>query len=166
MDSDETISKKRQLEKISCGYLLNLLGGENLYRLLEKDENGKPYIQGSTWSVSFSHSRNMIACIIDKSGSDVGIDIEEMRERIVELSSKFVSEKDITLETGMKHCHLVWGAKEVLYKIYSKKELEFLEHLSVNLKDENKGYIQKGAYISSHSINYAELKNFMLVWSE
>jgi 4'-phosphopantetheinyl transferase EntD len=162
---DHTISKKRFLEKICSAHLLNLLTGENFYNFLTNDANGKPLILNSSYSVSFSHSKNMVACIVDKKGSALGIDIEEIRERILNMKHKFISPNDSSPLEGVEHAHLIWGAKEVLYKIYSKKELDFNTHLRVDYQDDITGYIHKLPHESSHVMDYIILNNFMLVWN-
>lgn len=163
--SNPELGNKRQMEKLSCGYLLNYLTGENYYNFLTNDQNGKPFIINSSFSVSFSHSKNRIACVVDKTGKAVGIDIEEIRERISTLSHKFVSASDISPETGIHHQHLIWGAKEVLYKIYSKKELDFIKHLQIDYQGDIIGHINKNEYFESYVLDYLVLDNFMLVWN-
>lgn len=107
----------------------------------------------------------MVACIVDKTGNSLGIDIEEVRERILNLSHKFISDKDFCPFEGIKKAHFIWGAKEVLYKIHSLKELDFNTHLRIEYQDRILGYINKPPYESVHELDFAELHNFMLVWN-
>lgn len=159
------MSPKRLLEQASSAHLLNTLSGLNVNGYLKKDENGKPFIENSQLSVSFSHSRKMIACLIDFEGGKVGVDIEEQRESIGKIAHKFISEKDRTPYVGIKHQHLIWGGKEVLYKIYSKRELDFIKHLNVDFETDKKGTILKNERIDIYLLDYTEINNFILVWN-
>lgn len=153
------------MEKICSAHLLNVLTGQNFYNSLTNNEFGKPIILNSSYSVSFSHSKNMVACIVDKTGNSLGIDIEEVRERILKLSHKFISDKDLCPFEGVKKAHFIWGAKEVLYKIYSLKELDFNTNLLVEYQDRILGHINKPPHMSTHTLDYTELRDFMLVWN-
>ncbi len=165
VEADTRLSQKRRIEKICASHLLNVLTGENFYNSLTNDENGKPILLNSSYSVSFSHSRDKVACIVDKLGHPVGIDIEEVRNRILNLSHKFISTSDSSPLEGVEHAHLIWGAKEVLYKIYAKKELDFKAHLKIEYQDIIRGFISKNGYRNSFNLNYHFLNNFILVWN-
>lgn len=102
---------------------------------------------------------------MDKLGHPVGIDIEEVRNRILNLSHKFISTSDSSPLEGVEHAHLIWGAKEVLYKIYAKKELDFKAHLKIEYQDIIRGFISKNGYRNSFNLNYHFLNNFILVWN-
>ncbi len=107
----------------------------------------------------------MVACFIDKKGTSVGIDIEQIRERIKMIAPKFVTENDNTDFEDTQHFHIVWGAKEVLYKIYSLKQLDFKDHIHIEFKQNiGKGFISKNEYYSAHFLEYIILNDFMLVW--
>ncbi|MDI1235609.1 MAG: hypothetical protein PSX81_15130 [bacterium] len=168
-------TKKRNLELAVSQILLNHLLGFSAHLNLTKDAYGKPFLNNSNIAISFSHSKQMVACIIDLNGSDVGIDIEIIRERIQYISHKFQSTRDFTILNGILSSHLIWGGKEVLYKIYAKKELDFIDHLSVNFNSEisltnnqfrGEGYgtVDKGHHTSVHHLFYETIGEFMLVW--
>lgn len=159
------ISRKRLLEQSCSAHLLNTLLKQSVHHLLDKDTNGKPFLKERQYSISFSHSKNMVACLIDTEGGPAGIDIEYIRESIKTIAPKFVSEKEGLLDKDYLHFHLVWGVKEVLYKIYSLKELDFLEHLSIDFQSDIIGNISKNAYKASFKLQFEHLDNFILVWN-
>lgn len=155
--------------------LLNHLLGYDAHLNLQKDTYGKPYLDNSEIAVSFSHSKQMVACIIDKNGQAVGIDIEIIRESISGIAHKFYTAKDKAPLEGILATHLVWGGKEVLYKIYAKKELDFIDHLCVQFDSQNVvqeeeitgrgiGEIQKNQYESRHELHFIIIGDFMTVW--
>ena len=96
-----------------------------------KDAFGKPHLIDLPYSISIAHCFPFAAGIISKDQS-TGIDIEQPRHKLLNISHKFLNEKEAQvagsdLETLCKY----WAAKEVLYKIYGRKKLIFKEHLEV-----------------------------------
>lgn len=165
---DQTPNLKRQLEKVATAYLLDFLGGENLHNNLIYNADGKPVILNSEMSVSFSHSKSMIACIIDLDGKPVGIDIEQQRPQILKLAPKFTNQEDclITKDNPILNSHFIWGAKEVLFKIWSKKEVDFKHDLIVCKElDTFLGIIKKFEPQKVFPINYLLINDFVLVYS-
>ena len=159
------LSRKRLLEQSCSAHLLNTLLGRPVHLLLDKDPNGKPILKDENCNVSFSHSKNMVACLIDTDGGEVGVDIEYIRESIIKMAHKFVSPEEGLLTEDYKHFHRIWGAKEVLFKIYSKKELDFLKHLSIDYQDSIIGHINKNSYSASFLIDCEQIDNFILLWN-
>lgn len=168
-------SQKRNRELAVSHILLNHLLGYDAHLNLQKDTYGKPFLDHANIAVSFSHSKQMVACIIDLNGQAVGIDIELIRESISGIAHKFYTPNDTAPLEGILATHLVWGGKEVLYKIYAKKELDFIDHLSVKFDLQNivqehvvagngRGEIQKNEYHSQHSLFFLVLNDFMTVW--
>jgi 4'-phosphopantetheinyl transferase len=168
-------SKKRNLETAVSQILLNHLLGYDAHLNLTKDIYGKPYLDNTEIAVSFSHSKQMVACIIDMSGHAVGIDIEIIRESITSIAHKFQTPNDNAPLEKILSNHLVWGGKEVLYKIYAKKELDFIDHLSVNFDVQNivkepqivgsgTGQIHKNLHQSIHALFFLTIGDFMMVW--
>jgi 4'-phosphopantetheinyl transferase len=163
--SNPLLTYKRNLEIAVSRLLLNYLLGINTKTHLQKDENGKPFLLNHSASISFSHSKNMVACMVNKEGEAIGIDIEQIRDRIKLIAPKFVTSQDNTGYEEIQHSHIVWGAKEVLYKIYSLKQLDFRDHMHVEFKHHNGiGYIHKNDYNSTHQLEFTKVEDFMLVW--
>lgn len=153
------------MEQAVSAHLLNTLANENIHQYLSKDEYGKPFILDSKISVSFSHSRHMVACIIDVDGAAVGVDIEERRESIKTIAHKFVKKEEGFDTQDIDLFHKIWGAKEVLYKIYSKKELDFLNHLTVDIQSIIIGNIHKNNYSATYQMTCEKIDNFILIWN-
>lgn len=154
------------MEKAVSAHLLNQLHGTVIDHLMYKDEFGKPKIKDQLIKLSFSHSQNMIACIIDFEGEEVGIDIEKKRESLSKIAHKFVNETDCAPEKDeLMSLHLIWGVKEVLYKVYGRKKLDFKRDLHVHCKPQFCGQVVKNTVNEIYSIDYQILNNFVLAWS-
>jgi 4'-phosphopantetheinyl transferase len=162
---DGNLSIKRQLENAVCAVLLNELAGPDIHLQLSRDEFGKPFVRDSDYGISFSHSRDMVACVADAEGRSAGIDIELIRESILGLSKKFIKREDSSPFTGFLHCHMIWGAKEVLYKVYAKKELDFICHLTVKFDKNFTGTINKNGISRTYPLDFIMLNNFILIWN-
>ena len=160
-------TEKRKLEYACSALLINYLTGPKTHSKLSKNENGKPILFDSNTEVSFSHSKDFVACLIDIEGNPVGVDIERIRDKIKAIEHKFVSNFDSTSESDIIHQHLIWGAKEVLFKLYSLKSVNFIQDLRVNFKDsKGKGKINKQDYQEEFDLEFMIFeKEFMLVYN-
>lgn len=96
------------------------------------DEKGKPHLKDGK-HISITHSFVFSAIII--SDTEVGIDIEMQRPKILRIAHKFTPIYEYrTLANDdalMRKLTMVWGAKESLYKSFSEKGVSFLQHIFV-----------------------------------
>ena len=102
---------------------------------IENELNGKPILKGTNWHVSVSHSNNWLF-IQTTPLFQPGIDIEPLREKIVRIAPRFLNDTDfINLQDWpqLLGLHLIWGAKEAIYKSYSQKGLDFRKEIFINL---------------------------------
>ncbi|QNJ97257.1 4'-phosphopantetheinyl transferase family protein [Constantimarinum furrinae] len=96
------------------------------------DDNGKPHLTDDK-HISITHSFIFSAIII--SPTEVGIDIEKQRPKILRIAHKFTPiEEYRTLANDdaiMRKLTIVWCAKESLYKSFAEKGVSFLQHIYV-----------------------------------
>ena len=96
------------------------------------DDYGKPHLKDGK-QISITHSFIFSAIII--SDSEVGIDIEKQRHKILKIAHKFTPiEEYRTLaneDAIMRKLTMVWGAKESLYKSFATPGVSFLQHIYV-----------------------------------
>ena len=83
------------------------------------DSNGAPYLKNGK-KISISHTNNFAALVI--SDYNIGIDIQDYREKIISISDKFISayERQIIDVNSVKELTLIWCIKESVFKIYKK----------------------------------------------
>ncbi len=94
---------------------------------VEYDQSGKPFLAGSDYHISVTHSEDLAAVIISRYAR-VGIDIEKIKPRIEKVRDKFLSPEEsafVGKEREMEQLTLTWCAKEALYKLYGKRDLDF-----------------------------------------
>ena len=154
--------------------LKQILGNE---RYIKYAENGSPYIADSNVGISISHSNDFVVLYLNQK-TNIGIDVEQITERAFRLKTKFLSHNELgTLsEKAVESCCLYWSAKEVLYKIYQKKKLDFRTNLAIHKFDfqiDNtiEGVIRTDSFEQKYKLSYLNLKaqnqeSYILTWNE
>ncbi len=135
------------------------------------DEFGKPYLNNSVRHISVSHSGKFSA-LIASNKHFVGIDIEEMQPKIVNLVEKFMNNNELDQISSMhevESLYLVWTSKEAIYKLYGKKDILFKDHINIFPFD-FKGYgtiqgeINTPNFKKQLSINYQVIENYLMAF--
>jgi 4'-phosphopantetheinyl transferase len=124
-------NESRQIEWLSVRALLNSLLRTDS-RIVYNEEH-KPFLHDNSHNISISHSNRLTSVLLSKN-KRVGIDIEFMSHRISRISHKFINSREhITSDKTLEKLHLYihWCAKEALYKICDKKNINFKENLTI-----------------------------------
>lgn len=128
----------RRLEALSTRYLLHVLSGLPERAPCVKDLFGKPYLEGQETRISISHSGPLAAIIL--SPDAVGVDVQQWDPRMERLAPRFCHEEEILFAHGkdsLQMQHVLWGAKEAMYKAHGRKRLDFRDHLLCDRFDWN-----------------------------
>jgi phosphopantetheinyl transferase len=149
--------------------LVEKIGAE--YTGIRKDEQGKPFLKDQKHEISLSHSSPYVAAQIH-SGSPVGIDIEQPKEKLLRVAPRVLSsteEKDAGTDI-IKHC-VYWCAKEAMYKIHGKRGLHFNSQLNLDPFELKKsgnltGYIKATGEPTKVSLGYAVRGDYVLVYTK
>jgi len=138
-----------------------------------KDDHGKPHIVNVQGDISFTHSRNHAAAIYSKTRL-VGIDIQIGTDKIDRIAKKFISESEFEYvnihQNTMDYHHVLWGAKESLYKAYGRRKVEFRDHLKVNPFVYNdrggriSGQVMMHDYEGAFDIYYHKINEYYFVY--
>jgi len=167
LESFRNISRK--VEWLSVRALVkNMLGKDT--RIIYNAEN-KPFVKGYTHNISISHSNNLTAVLLSPD-KRVGIDLEFMTGKISKVADKFINSKEkITSDPELikNHLYLHWCAKETMYKICEKQDVNFRDGLTVHpFKPEEHGFMQGDVYNGtgkeSYELEYLLHDNYALVW--
>ena len=167
LNSFKNISRK--VEWLSVRALVKTMLGKDT-RILYNSEN-KPFVKGNTHTISITHSNNLTAVIIGKD-KRVGIDLEFMSGKISRVADKFMNEKEnVTSDPEMKkyHLYLHWCAKEALYKICDKQDINFRDGLTIEPFDPEEhgfmnGHVVNGSGEEDFELEYLHHDNYALVW--
>lgn len=165
----DTSSSTRRREILTVRRLLNDLTSGKCK--ISYSPTGKPILDDGS-HISISHSKDKVAMIISP-GFQVGIDIEAFRPQIRNLSSKFVSDEERNLwGPGLtdEALHLIWGAKEVLFKLYSKGGVDFKADLFIEPAGKQdvktvSARFRKAAEHFDAEVHFELLDGFMMAWS-
>ena len=160
----------RKLEWLSVRVLLNEMTGRN-FRIIYNG-NRKPFIKGNLYRISISHSRDLTAILLS-SDKHVGIDLEFMSHRINNLAYKFINEEEyITRDKDLRKYHLYihWCAKEALYKVCDKQDINFRDNLRIepfepSEKGEITGWVNNSMRNESFLMRYFSIGNYIVVWT-
>ena len=167
LDSFKNISRK--IEWLSVRALVkNMLGQDT--RILYNSEN-KPFVRGNTHNISITHSNNLTAVIIGKD-KRVGIDLEFMSGKINKVANKFINDRENIIddpELSKFHLYLHWCAKETLYKICDKQDINFRDGLTIlPFEPEEHGFMEgdviNGKGQEHYELEYVLHDNYALVW--
>jgi 4'-phosphopantetheinyl transferase len=134
-------------------------------------ESGKPFLENSNAHISISHTKDFAGIIISDLHA-AGIDLERIHPRIEKIAHKFVSaeeEKFLGGKNNLEKLFVIWGVKEVLFKMHSIGELIFKEHLIIepfefSASGAVSASVSKGAFMKKYSLHYSLLDDLLVTW--
>ncbi|MEM1322890.1 MAG: 4'-phosphopantetheinyl transferase superfamily protein [Bacteroidota bacterium] len=166
------IKGNRRREWLASRWLLHYLSGRELRGACLKDEYGKPYLEGSTYQISMSHSHDMTAVIAGPKA--LGVDIQFLVGKIERIAHKYMRPEEmdsLQAATRLEQLHVYWGAKEALYKAYGRRQLDFKAHIHIQpIADyrpeggQGQGCIIKGDYRADFDLYYEQMGSYILVY--
>ena len=162
------LTAKREIESKGKSYLINYLLDKEVE--IDYDEKGKPFLTNNVKHISISHSHDKLAIIVNEQES-TGIDIELIRDKVLKIKHKFLTESELTdANDNVEKLLIYWAAKETLYKIYGLKEIDFIEHLFVKPFTKHNlgtiiGVINLPNFTESFYLNYQILDDYILVYA-
>lgn len=125
--------KARRREFLAARALLHYMSGRGRRGELVKDAGGKPHLKNSRFHVSISHTGGLAAAAAHP--APCGIDVQRIVPRIHRLAHKFVGpaeEVQLLADHALTQLHLIWSAKEAMYKAFGRRGLDFKKHLFVD----------------------------------
>jgi phosphopantetheinyl transferase len=163
-------SDARKLEFLSVRVLLKALLGVS--GPIVYSEKQKPFLQQSDFRISITHSRKLTAIMLSKS-KKVGIDLEYMSHKISKVAHKFINNDEyITSDEDQKKYHLYihWCAKEALYKLCDKQDINFLENLTIEPFEPCEcgvinGWVDNKFWHDKFELSYFSINNYVVVYS-
>lgn len=162
-------NENRKLEWLSVRKLLAELTNPEIDIIYNKER--KPFLSDKSYNISISHSKNFTSILLSKH-KKVGIDLEYMSHRISKISYKFINNNEkITINPDLLKYHLYihWCAKEALYKICDKQEINFknnitLEPFEPTVCGKVKGFVNTNHINESFDLNFFRLNNYIIAW--
>jgi phosphopantetheinyl transferase len=161
--------EKRNLHWLATRVLLRKMLNTNEYIDCQADENGKPILINHPHHISLSHSYDYAAVMISKT-KKVGIDIEIIKDKIIRVQNKFMSEDELSFieeQNRIEQLYVCWCAKEAVYKLHGKKEISFKDHIRLaEFKYSENGTlhakIEKSDFHEDYTVIFRSLDGYML----
>ncbi len=115
-------NRERKNEFIGVRYLRNKYDSQLEIKYLN---NGKPVVENKSKHISISHSKNHVAFAVAK--HPIGIDIEEIHERILKVRNRFLNENEQKIfdHNSILDLTVAWSAKEALFKLNDDSGIDF-----------------------------------------
>jgi 4'-phosphopantetheinyl transferase len=160
----------RKLEWLSVRVLLNEMTQRDL--TITYNGNRKPYVKENLYNISISHSKDLTAILLSQK-KRVGIDMEFMSHRIGRIAHRFInSDEIITEDTELNkyHMYIHWCAKEALYKICDKQDIQLKENITIEPffpkpKGTLTGWVRNRFWNDLFVLEYIKIDNYVVVWS-
>mgnify|MGYP005608901581 CR=1 FL=1 len=160
---------KRKLHWLSTRCLLRTMVNTDAYIDCRSDNQGKPFLVNFSKHISISHSFDYAAVMISDQ-SEVGIDIERMSPKIVELAPKFLSTHELSFidqTHRVAHLYACWCAKEAIYKLHGKRGLSLLNDIHLKpFSYQERGQIEVELLTNNLSsdfiVSFEEFEGYML----
>lgn len=164
-------AEQRQKEWLATRLLLKeMLGRE---AIIHHHPSGAPYLsEAEKKQISISHTKDFVAIMLTDATQMAGIDIEYRSERVRKVRSRFLNaEEELFIDPAHETEHLLicWCAKETLYKIINRQEVDFCRHLHI----QPFSYAKQGTLIAFDTcsestqhvvLQYRVEKDFVITW--
>ena len=167
--SEENVHSRREAEKKGAQYLLKQLFPEEEIKLLYH-ANGKPYAENKNCGISISHSHHLLAILVDQKSHHTGLDVELIRDKVLKIRSKFLSEKEmehVPEQNVIMHL-MAWCVKETIYKIYAEGMLDFRENIIIEPFQENSEIIMAHCHTDrtcfTKKIKISRMDEYLMAW--
>lgn len=107
-------SPRRQREIIASHLMIKEIFNNKVS--INHNENGVPILNGANGYISISHSATEIVIAFNPNHR-IGIDIENWRQQLINVKSRFLSQHEIEIYDSPRLLLQAWTIKEALYKV-------------------------------------------------
>jgi 4'-phosphopantetheinyl transferase len=160
---------KRHLHWLGTRVLLRKMLLTDEYIDCKVDEHGKPYLVTLPYHISLSHSFDYAAVMISKK-RPVGIDIEQIKEKVERIASRFLSQGELAFignEHRIQHLYACWCVKESVYKCHGQKEVSFIDDILIKQFDFTEhgnvnAILTKGNTKIDYTVGYLQYEDYMI----
>ena len=97
--------------------------------VIDYNEVGAPVVNTPNTHISVAHGAQSVAVAI--ANEPVGVDIESLDRNYERIKSRFMSPAEEALSDIEEWPAMVWTAKEAIYKLYGKREVDLTEDIHI-----------------------------------
>jgi phosphopantetheinyl transferase len=138
---------ERRQQWLSVRWLLHKMSGRVVRAKIDKSNDGQPRLSDSKYSISLSHSHQYVAAAA--APFPIGVDIQIKTNRMKRILKKFATERELEAcheKNDLNLAHLIWSAKECMFKAYAKGCVDFSEDLKIEHPEEIKCSEAQGSF--------------------
>lgn len=132
----------KQLQHLAGRYLLKEMYPDFPYELIRIADTRKPFLENEAYHFSISHCGDYAAVMVS-STLRVGVDVELVTKKVEKIKHKFLSPRELAMIAAIENASeqmlrdnlltAAWSIKEALYKWYGDGEIDFIQHLHIDL---------------------------------
>ncbi len=151
---------QRRKQNIAARLILNALSKKKTE--LSYSKFGSPKCKEFNY-ISVSHSKDY--CIVAVSQENIGVDIQNIKPNINQLSDKFLNESEIKNNNSIIELHFTWCAKEAIYKTLSNKPCSFKKNININSSKnaiKTIGYYKNKQELIKYNIEYEKICDYFI----
>lgn len=97
--------------------------------MIDYNEVGAPVVDAPNTYISVAHGGEMVAVAI--ANERVGVDIESLDRNFDRILSRYMTAAEIALTASEDWAARVWAAKEAIYKLYGRREVDLTEDIRI-----------------------------------
>jgi 4'-phosphopantetheinyl transferase len=102
--------------------------------------------------------------------SPVGIDIEQVKEKVERIASRFLQPKELAFisnEYKIQQLYACWCVKEAVYKCHGQKEVSFMDDILIKpftfaVQGEADAILHKGDINIDYTAGYLQYEDYMI----
>lgn len=166
---EEKKTDRRKQEWLACRALLQQMTGSP--PIIRYDINRKPRIQDSSQQLSMSHSGEYASVYLHKTNA-VGVDIQQVKPSISKGADYFLNDDEkprVDLDNNLL-LHLIWSAKESVFKYAGDTDLDLKKHIITNSFNSNQNgtievSILKGNMTENILVQFETFEDYVLTWT-
>ncbi|MCG2610897.1 4'-phosphopantetheinyl transferase superfamily protein [Flavobacterium sp. SM15] len=158
-------SKSHQKGFLSVRMLLQHCGYSDFD--LYYDQLGKPHLKDGT-HISISHSFDFSAIVLSE--KNIGLDIEQVKEKVLRIAPRFMNVshlEHLTEADQTKKATVIWGIKEAIFKLKNEIGISFPDHIFEDeflLTDKKcNAQLRFNNTVEHYKVCFEEIENYMLV---
>ena len=130
MEQSNFKSELKQKQWLAARCLIGSMNDE--IKDISYNEHGAPFTDAGLF-ISLSHSFELVTVLLDPT-YEVGVDIQRYNPKIKAIKQKFCSQSELNFVSGdmsFEKLHLIWSAKEAIYKQQKIPGLIFREQIEI-----------------------------------
>lgn len=97
--------------------------------MIDYNSVGAPIVDTPNTYISVAHGGESVAVAI--ADEPVGVDIESLDRNFNRIQSRYMTNTEIALSDSKEWAARVWAAKEAIYKLYGKREVDLTKDIRI-----------------------------------